>query len=283
MKKITFFALIMGFSLTVQSQVIVLTQSADPVSVTDGGVACWASGTGEYRDNSFLRSYKLADFGVIGDFQITSVQYGQGSADEGKEVHLNIYTADDDDLTSANLTLIATQSRISSASEDLTLISEDFNAVIPAGSIVAFELFAPDSGAGVPNSRYFPGLNGAGESAPSYLMAPDCGVSVPTPVGDVTGVPEFYVMNVVGEDLLSVGSNLADVISVYPIPAKDILNIKLPSSVDVQNASLVNVLGKTTGATYSNGQMNVSGLASGVYFLNIVTNLGTHTQKIVKQ
>ncbi|HAI17363.1 MAG TPA: hypothetical protein DCM10_04680, partial [Xanthomarina gelatinilytica] len=53
-----------------------LTQSVDPVNVTDGGVACWSSGTGEYRENSFFRAYNLADFSIVDDFQVSSVQYG---------------------------------------------------------------------------------------------------------------------------------------------------------------------------------------------------------------
>ena len=280
MKKITLLVSAIMLSIASQAQVL-LTHSEDPVNVTDGGVACWGSADGSYSENSFFRAYKMSDYDVTGSLNITELQYGQGSADEGKLIYLNIYTADNTDLTSAELTLIGGTSHVSSASNDLSLIKVPFTASIPAGSIIVFEVNAESSN-GAPNQKYFPGVNLAGEDDSSYLMAEDCGISEPTPVGDVVA-PEFYVMNIIGDEVLSVGSNLADVVSVYPSPATDVLNIKLPSSVNVESASLINVLGKTTGVTYANGQMNVSSLAPGVYFLNINTNLGSYTQKVVKQ
>ena len=280
MKKITLLVFATMLSVASQAQVL-LTHSEDPVNVTDGGVACWNSGTGSYSENSFFRSYALADYDITGSFDITELQYGQGSADNGKLIFLNVYTVNQTDLNTAIFTLIGGTSHISSAADDLSLIKVPFTASIPAGSIVAFEVNAGDSN-GNPGEKYFPGNNAAGEDADSYLQAEDCDIFEPTPVGQIVA-PEFYVMNVLGNEVLSVGSNLADVVSVYPSPATDVLNIKLPSSVNVESASLISVLGKNTGVTYSNGQMNVSSLAPGVYFLNIETNLGAYTQKVIKQ
>ncbi|WP_026450611.1 T9SS type A sorting domain-containing protein [Aequorivita capsosiphonis] len=280
MKKITLLVCAIMLSVAAQSQTL-LTQSIDPDTVDDSGVACWDNQGGTYSQNSFFRAYDMEDFGVTGDFEITELQYGQGAADDGKEVFLNVYTSNKTDLNTATLTLVGGTGHTSSAADDLTMVTVPFSATIPAGSIVVFEVNAGDSN-GEPGQTYFPGTNGAGENDLSYLMAEDCGIFEPTPVGQVAGV-EYYVMNVLGDEVLSVGSNLADVISVYPSPATDILNIQLPSSVDVESASLTSVLGKTTGVAYSNGQMNVSGLAPGVYFLSIETNLGAYTQKVVKQ
>ncbi|WP_310992626.1 T9SS type A sorting domain-containing protein [Aequorivita marina] len=96
--------------------------------------------------------------------------------------------------------------------------------------------------------------------------------------------PSDFVMTVSGEcNPLSVGDNLLSEVSVYPSPATDVLNISLPSNVEVESATLFSILGENTGVSYSNGKMNVSGLSSGVYFLNLETNLGAYTQKIVKQ
>lgn len=283
MKKITLLVFAMMLSVAIQAQEaqVMLTQSVDPVNVTDGGVACWNSGAGSYSENSFFRSYDMEVLGVTGDLEITELQYGQGSADDEKLIFLNVYTADKTDLTTAVLTLVGGTSHTSSAADDLSLISVPFSATIPAGSIVVFEVNAGDSN-GNTGEKFFPGNNAAGENGLSYLQAEDCGIFEPTPVGQVAA-PEYYVMNVVGDEILSVGSNLADVVSVYPSPATDVLNINLPSNVEVQSAALISVLGKNTGVTFSNGQMNVSGLASGVYFLNIETNLGAYTQKVVKQ
>lgn len=94
-----------------------------------------------------------------------------------------------------------------------------------------------------------------------------------------------YVYILVGDcsPLLGVEDNLLSGVSVYPNPTSAVFNINLPKGVEVISSSLVDVMGKTTGVTYSNGQMDVSSLAKGVYFLNIKTNQGVVTQKVVKQ
>lgn len=262
---------------------IVLTNSNNPTDVTAGGVACWSSATGEYRNNSFYRSYDLGEYGVTeGDFNITSVEYGQGSADDGKVINLNIYTADNLDLEVATLTLVDGTTHVSSSADDLSLVVVDnLDITVPGGSIVVFEVNAGDSGTNT-GETFFPGNNADGETADSYLMAADCSVNVPTPVGDVTGTPESYVMNVVGEPILSVGENALSSISVYPNPASDVLNIEAPASVDIKSVAIFDVLGKRSNAALVNGQINISDLARGVYILNIETSAGTITEKIVK-
>ena len=71
MKKITLLLSACMLSVAIQAQTL-LTQSNDPVNVTDGGVACWSSptngGDGTYSNNSFYRAYVLDDFGITGDF-----------------------------------------------------------------------------------------------------------------------------------------------------------------------------------------------------------------------
>lgn len=284
MKKITLMMAAMAFSVAGFAQTL-LTQSVDPTSVDDGGVACWSAppdGDGSYSDNSFFRVYKLDDFGITGAFSITEVQFGQGSADDGKLLNLNIYTADTDDLSTATLTLVSTTTHIADSADDLSLVIVPLVANVPAGSIVVFEVNAPDS-LGLPDATYFPGINMAGENDDSYLMAADCGLTAPATTSSIGFPDDQYVMNVLGTEILSVGDNLAELVSVYPNPATTVLNINLPSNVEVQKSALVDLMGKTTGVTYSNGQMNISGLAAGVYFLKIETNFGSYTQKVVKQ
>lgn len=265
---------------------IVLTNSNNPTDVTGSGVACWSSpasgGDGTYSNNSFYRSYDLGEYGVTeGDFNITSVEYGQGSADDGKVINLNIYTADNLDLEVATLTLVDGVTYTSSSADDLSLIVVDnLDITVPGGSIVVFEVNAGDSGANA-GETFFPGNNADGETADSYLMSADCDILVPTPVGDIT-TPESYVMNVVGEPILSVGENALSSISVYPNPASDVLNIEAPASVDIKSVAIFDVLGKRSNAALVNGQINISDLARGVYILNIETSAGTITEKIVK-
>jgi len=282
MKKITLLVGAILFGFATQAQ-ITLTQSNDPVNVTDGGVACWGSGTGEYRDNSFWRSYDLADFGVTGSFEISELQWGQGTADNGNVLNLNIYIVDEADLQIAlDFNLVASTTHNSSASDDLSLVTAPLSVVIPPGSIIAFEVNSPDGGTAT-DARYFPGINAGGENAPSYLEAVDCGIVGPTPAAAIGFPDNQYVMNVIGNEILSIGDNLSEVISVYPTPAIDVLNIKVPSYIQVSGVTLYDILGKNTGATYSNGTVDVSNLSRGVYMLTVNTNEGTLTQRIVKK
>src|SRR5690554_272935 len=92
-----------------------------------------------------------------------------------------------------------------------------------------------------------------------------------------------FAWNMSNEPKVSVGDNIAEMVSIYPNPTTDVFNIQLPASVEVISSSLVDVTGRTTGIEYNNGQMNVSGLAQGVYFLNLETSHGSLTQKVVKQ
>lgn len=83
--------------------------------------------------------------------------------------------------------------------------------------------------------------------------------------------------------VVSVGDNLAEQVSVFPNPTTDILNIAVPTSVEVNRVSMFDVLGKNVNVSYSNGVINTSSLSKGVYILNIETTSGNLTQKIVKQ
>jgi len=273
-------ALMVGFAI--QAQEIMLTQSVDPETVDDGGVACWDSTGGTYSANSFLRSYDLDDFGVEGDFDISELQFAQGSASDGVEITLNIYTADNTDLTVANMELVASTTHDADSADDLTLVTVPMEATIPAGSIVVFEVSAPDSG-DLPGQTYFPGNNSAGQNAPSYLMSADCDINTPVPVEVAAGAEENYVMNVLGVDDFSTDSYLKANVSVYPNPVKNEINVSLPADVQVNNAVVVDMLGKSTPVSIHNGQMNLSNFSSGIYFLKLNTNKGEFTQKIVKE
>lgn len=82
---------------------------------------------------------------------------------------------------------------------------------------------------------------------------------------------------------LGSNENIANLVSVYPNPTTDILNVKFPANVTVNSATLVNLLGADTGLRIMNGTINTSTLSNGVYTLILNTSSGTMTQKIIKQ
>lgn len=290
MKKITLLIVALLVATVTNAQ-ITLSQSVDPVTIDSPGVACWASGTGEYRDNAFARTYDLNSFGIVGGFEVSAVEFGQSTADEGKTVDVNIYTSDSEDLTTATLTLIGTVPQTLSAANDNSLIVTPISVSIPAGSIVVVEVFAPDEGP-VTFQRFFPGFNMAGENSTPWLKSDGtgtggtstgCGIPWTDANTVVAGAPQPYVINLVGDEVLGVNDNLKDVVSIYPNPTSDILNVAVPSNVEIISAQLYDVLGKDTGLRLVNGTMNTSNLSRGVYLLTLKTSAGDLTQKVIKQ
>ncbi|MFD2541812.1 T9SS type A sorting domain-containing protein [Lacinutrix gracilariae] len=283
-KNYILFFMIGLFTLSLKAQVII-TQSNDPVSVADGGVACWSqppTGTGEYRENSFLRAYNLADYSITGDFEITSVEYGQGAADDGKIITCNVYTASSDDLTTATLTLIGSATHTSAAADDLSLVSVALSATIPSGTTaIAFEVLAGDSGTNT-GETFFPGINTGGENDDSYLKAVDCGITSPTTATSIGFPDNQYVMNVVG-NLLSVEEFSLDTsVSVYPNPTKNILHLDVSNHVTIKSIELYNVIGKQVLKTNNTTSLDLSNLESGVYLLKVATDLGSITKKVIR-
>ena len=260
---------------------IVLTQSNDPVGVTDGGVACWSSGSGEYRENSFYRAYNLADFSVTEDFQISSVEYGQGAADDGKVITVNIYTASSDDLTTATLTLIETATHTSSSADDLTLISVPISATIPAGSTIAFEVMAGDSGTNI-GETFFPGINAGGENDDSYIKSEGCSINTPSTLSSIGFGDNQYVMNVVGDVLGVEEFSLENSVSIFPNPTSNIITIDTSNKINVNSLELYNIVGKQVIKTNNVSTLDLSELSSGVYMLRVITDSGTLTKKVIR-
>ena len=86
-----------------------------------------------------------------------------------------------------------------------------------------------------------------------------------------------------GCDALSINDNLLSLVSVYPNPTSDIINIEIPPSVEITNAKLYNMLGKNIGVSLTSNRIDISNLSSGIYLLSLETNQGSLTQKVVKK
>ncbi|MEM7087406.1 MAG: T9SS type A sorting domain-containing protein [Bacteroidota bacterium] len=97
--------------------------------------------------------------------------------------------------------------------------------------------------------------------------------------GDLVGVLSY------GADcmVLGVNDNALSQVTLYPNPASDIVNIQLPISVEVESIAVYDVLGKVVANRATNNQIDVSQFNDGVYMVNIETNQGTVTRKIIKR
>lgn len=104
--------------------------------------------------------------------------------------------------------------------------------------------------------------------------------SVNTIIGQVA---TSFAWKMTGVAALGVNDNIFDQISIYPNPANEFINVKIPSHVQVANTNLYNILGKKVNANLVNGQMDISNLSKGLYILKIESNSGTFTQKLIIQ
>jgi len=102
------------------------------------------------------------------------------------------------------------------------------------------------------------GANGSGELYGNFLFGAEC------------------------EVIIGVNDNLLSQVSLFPNPATAIVNIKLPNTVEIQSIAVYDVLGKLVANSATNNQINVSQFNRGVYMVNIETNQGTITKKIIK-
>jgi len=104
-----------------------------------------------------------------------------------------------------------------------------------------------------------------------------------------TGDPMGSPFQIYGTEILSVDDNaLSTLVSLYPNPANKDVTLVNASNVDLQKAEIYNVLGKLV-QTIDLSNMNsertfdVSGLANGLYMMQISSDRGSITKKLVKR
>ena len=108
-----------------------------------------------------------------------------------------------------------------------------------------------------------------------------------------SGGPDGANSNIVGVDALSIDRPTAGTsdffaknFSVYPNPSTGIVNVASKNNNAIDAIQLTDLNGRVVKNINANGlsdtQINISDLTSGVYFLNIKTEVGSGTTKIVK-
>ena len=104
--------------------------------------------------------------------------------------------------------------------------------------------------------------------------------------GDVVQLPPAAGFSLYGdcsELVLNTDENLLGQVSFFPNPATNVVNVKVPSSVEVLNISVFDILGKKVNVSFTNGQVNVASIAAGVYLMSVETTVGTITEKVIKK
>lgn len=185
---------IAGFTMRAPRTGTTLTHSASFDIMAGNTPVCSTDGGSSTRANAFLRVFDLADFGILDAFDVAEVSFGIENNSDEIDVEVNIYTLDGDFLYE-NLQLIGSTTATLAASS-LELVDVPVAAFAEAGSTVVVEIQAPDlTGVG----EFRPGSNQAGETAPSYTVAPSCNVPEPARYADLGLADVNLVMAVTGQ------------------------------------------------------------------------------------
>ena len=81
-------------------------------------------------------------------------------------------------------------------------------------------------------------------------------------------------------NLLSNNEFVLENFNIYPNPTSDILNISLENNLVLENVTIYNNLGQIV-KTANKNVIDVSELAKGLYFVEVTTNQGKATKKVV--
>lgn len=183
---------------------ITITHSATQNIVSGNSVACNSGGL--HTDNSYFRAFDLNSFGITFDFNVTQVEIGIETctgASGTQPITVNLWTSSQPFPTGfpGSVTQIGTAS-IDVPDQSLTVFPIAVTGLAPTGSELVVEIFTPNGQTA--GHSFFIGSNPDGETGPSYLLAADCGVTTPTPTGNI-GFPTMHiVMNVTGDEIIPV-------------------------------------------------------------------------------
>lgn len=156
-------------------------------------------------ENSYYRTFPLADANITVPFHVTSVTFaverstpGGGAASQPAELRLGRFTGtiDSASFQLAALTQLAVAAiQIPANATSVTTPIAQFNPgnlTLNPGDVLYAELFIPD---GRPAGNiFYVGSNNGTEQHPSYIRAQDCNVTIPTTYATAVGTPPIRIL-----------------------------------------------------------------------------------------
>jgi len=229
-----------------------ITQSASQ-QIAMGAVACTDPGIGTL-ENHYWRAFNINEFTGDQAYNITSVEFGieQALSLFGKDQPLtvNLYTNHGAPFPAGDWqsNLLATSGEIRVPNQEFTIFNVPITATVPVGTLeLIMEVLSPDQT--TDHNFFIIGSNGAPETGPSYLSAPDC--DNPEPVATrCIGFPDMhYVFNVNGSCAGPPGTPT-------PSPTPSCTPITITGSIDTSDRTQVDrlnrgVISGCCGTTYS--------------------------------
>ncbi len=193
------------------AQSISVTHSVDNSTITAANsVSCNVAGPPtRTAENSYYRSFDLTTFPqVTGPFNITTIEVGVETAVHPlgeQDVTINVYVdCNGGEPNLADLTLVGS---VVFVQIDTGPFVEQIpvDVTVCADATLVVEVFTPDyTGITPPEAaNYFIGSNTAGETGPSYIRAPGCGLTTIGPLAGIGFADMHIVMTLLGDPAAS--------------------------------------------------------------------------------
>ncbi|MDC8104191.1 MULTISPECIES: T9SS type A sorting domain-containing protein [Chryseobacterium] len=270
----------------------VITQNAVPNTVaTTGSVACGSQANGYTADNSYYRVFKLSDYGINYNYNITNIAFGVQTANTTFPVEVNLYTLAGTFPTGTPTLLGTANVNVAPANVgQMVSTGATLSQVVPAGGTFVVEIYHDGSTATPPQSFYL-GTHPGAQTGPSYLSSETCGIDTPiaTGTGALAGFASArWVMTITGQNTLGVTEviNSKD-LQIFPNPVKDVLKFRFGNSLKSEGIDIYDMNGRVITSISNNknvNEVNVSSFTKGTYILKVKASDGkVYVQKIIKE
>lgn len=259
-------------------QTITLAQTLDN-TIQQGTVICSAE---QITDNNYIRAFDINTLGYD-QFNVVSVDFGVYSVnneDDNYVVDVVIYQTDT--FPEGSLMEVTRVSVPVSNADNGTLKHVPLNALVTDNFLV-FAVSAQNISIPGNLNRIIIGSNSSGQTAPSYYQSTSCGYDIPNDIANLFPPPEIHlVMQVTGSPRLSLPEKQDELISVYPNPTNDIINVKLLNSDSIEKVRIYSVTGKLL-CEGKESIINLSNFSKGLYLLKVETVSGKSTVKRIEK
>jgi hypothetical protein len=198
-----------GTTITIDSGVTVdaqramtLSQTASSMLEAGTSIACPSATTGTAA-NSYYRVFDLAAFGITTPFMVSQVSFqvehcNQLAGNNGAVVAVRVGTyrgTPGTTLATADMTILASNPNVQvpeviedpgpPATTPGGTANAPISATIPAGDKLLVAVETDGTG----QYEFYMGANNDGETGAGYILAPRCGVTVPTSISTVGNPP----------------------------------------------------------------------------------------------
>lgn len=183
---------------------LTIKQNTTDTITPNVGFSC--NSGGEHTDNLYLRRFDLEDAHAVENaFTVSSVSFGievaSSGVDASQPANVRLYTVPEGAaFTFANMTQIQDVPITITNAEAGTIKQVATNAAVadPTTTDLVVGLFTPNGQAS--DYQFFLGANADGQTGPSYIVAPDCGIAEPTDAASVGFPNSHFVLFADGDE-----------------------------------------------------------------------------------